>query len=132
MSFKDMRVKELREVAEMFGVEVAGLNKQDTISALEAEGVTYEAYDAFVNAEKVQPKDEGYVKSEPVAKSGDYVLVKMERQNPTYEIVTPGGVRTFTKRHPFLPVTELEADFIFDTEEGFRLATPKEVKSFYS
>jgi hypothetical protein len=131
MSFKDMRVKDLREVAEMFGVDVAGLNKQDTLNALELEGVTYEAYEAFANAEKVDPKDEGYVQKPVVQDVGSLLLVKMERQNPAYEVRTPGGTYEFTTRHPFLPINEDDAEFIFDTEDGFRLATPKEVKSFY-
>jgi hypothetical protein len=39
---------------------------------------------------------------------------------------------TFTKDHPFVAMTEDEAQEIFDKEEGFRLATPKEVQEYYN
>ena len=39
---------------------------------------------------------------------------------------------TFTKQHPFVAMNKDNAQAIFDKEEGFRLATPKEVQDFYS
>lgn len=130
MSFKKMTTKELREVAELFGVEVAGLPKAKILETLEAEGVTYDAYETFASAEKVDPADEGYTpaRQEPV---GPLTLVKMDRMNPSYSIQCPSGTYYFTNRHPFVAVSEDDADFIFDTEEGFRPATPKEIKSYY-
>jgi hypothetical protein len=65
----------------------------------------------------------------PVKKEikGDAVLVKMERKNFSYE--TMGF--TCTKEHPYVAMDEATAQEIFDKEEGFRLATPKEVQEFY-
>ena len=58
----------------------------------------------------------------------DTVLVKMERANFRYDIM---GF-TFTKEHPFVAMHKDSAQKIFDKEEGFRLATPKEVQDFYN
>ena len=51
----------------------------------------------------------------------------MTRDNHRYDI----HGYTFTKDHPFVAMVEDDAQKIFDTEEGFRLATPKEVQDFY-
>jgi hypothetical protein len=60
--------------------------------------------------------------------SEDAVLVKMERANFRYDILG----HTFTREHPFVAMPADSAQAIFDKEEGFRLATPKEVQDFYS
>ena len=51
----------------------------------------------------------------------------MTRANARYDILK----HTFTKDHPFVAMSEDDAQKIFDKEEGFRLATPKEVQDFY-
>jgi hypothetical protein len=58
----------------------------------------------------------------------DSVLVRMERANHRYDAM---GF-TFTSTHPFVAMSEEQAQEIFDREEGFRLATPKEVQDFYN
>jgi hypothetical protein len=52
----------------------------------------------------------------------------MTRPNYRYDIL---GF-TFTKEHPFIAMSKDSAQAIFDKEEGFRLANPAEVQSFYS
>jgi hypothetical protein len=52
----------------------------------------------------------------------------MERANHRYDAM---GF-TFTSTHPFVAMSEEQAQEIFDREEGFRLATPKEVQDFYN
>jgi hypothetical protein len=52
----------------------------------------------------------------------------MTRANFRYDIM---GF-TFTKDHPFVAMDKEKAQEIFDKEEGFRLANPKEVQEFYS
>jgi hypothetical protein len=52
----------------------------------------------------------------------------MERKNPSYE--TYGYV--FTQTHPYVAVPENTAMDIFDSEDGFRMATPREVQEYYS
>jgi hypothetical protein len=55
------------------------------------------------------------------------VLLKMERENPRYEI---RGYK-FTQKDPFVLVQNDDADFILSNEEGFKMATPREAKEFY-
>ena len=52
----------------------------------------------------------------------------MDRANPSYDV----HGYTFTQLHPFIAMSEDEAQRIFDTEVGFRLATPKEAQEFYN
>jgi hypothetical protein len=81
-------------------------------------------------------EDEAEVESEEVLPKYDpkkdqpenTVLVRMTRPNYRYDIL---GF-TFTKEHPFIAMQETDAQKIFDVEEGFRLATPREAQEFYS
>jgi hypothetical protein len=60
---------------------------------------------------------------------GPEVLVKMERENYTYEIYG----HMFTKEHPYIAMSSEDAQLIFDHDpRGFRIATPNEVKEYYS
>jgi hypothetical protein len=52
----------------------------------------------------------------------------MTRANFRYDIMG----YTFTKEHPFVAMHKEDAQEIFDKEEGFRLATPKEVQEYYN
>jgi hypothetical protein len=58
----------------------------------------------------------------------DMVLVRMTRENFRYDIMG----YTFTKDHPFVAMSADSAQAIFDKEEGFRPATPREAQDFYS
>ncbi len=131
MSFDTLKLAELKQVAEDFGVEINGLKgKADIIAALAEEGVTWSIYEKTVkdiedSKEEVEvlPRfDSNKVQDK------DSVLVRMTRANFRYD--TMGF--TFTKDHPFVAMSEDQAQEIFDKEEGFRLATPKEAQEFYS
>lgn len=61
-------------------------------------------------------------------KPADKILVKMTRENFSYEVK---GYR-FTKEHPFLAVDADDADWLIENEDGFRPASPKEAREFYS
>ena len=61
-------------------------------------------------------------------KTTNSVLVKMERDNQSYNTMN----YTFTREHPFVAMSETEAQSIFDNQEGFRLATPREVQEYYA
>ncbi len=106
-------------------------NKADIIAALSEEGVSWSIYaktldkneEAEDTMQEVLPK---FDPKKPV--SEDAVLVKMERANFRYDILG----HTFTREHPFVAMPADSAQAIFDKEEGFRLATPKEVQDFYS
>lgn len=82
--------------------------------------------------DEVEPREAGVLvrKARPKRKrpDDDQVLVKMERQNPHYEVAG----KIFTREHPFVLMSEDEADQIFMLEEGFRLATGREAAEYYS
>lgn len=133
MSFETLKVSELKKVAEDFGVEVEGAkNKATIIAALTEEGVTWSVYAKTQNKTDEDEEDTSMEilprfdpkKSNPE----DTVLVKMDRANFRYDILG----HTFTREHPFVAMDKDQAQGIFDKEEGFRLATPKEVQDFYN
>ena len=131
MSFETLKVSELKTIAEDFGVEIDGLkNKTDIIAALSEEGVTWAVYQKTVKdiEEEDDMSVEVPVRLDPKKElAEDTVLVKMERDNFRYDIQG----HTFTKEHPYVAMNKEQAQNIFDKEEGFRLATPKEVQDFY-
>jgi hypothetical protein len=130
MSFDTLKVGELKAIAEDFAVETEGLkNKQDIIAALAEEGVTYEVYaKTLKDVEDAKEEIEILPVFDPKAeRTEDTVLVRMTRANFRYDILG----HTFTQEHPFVAMHKDAAQEIFDIEEGFRLATPKEVQDYY-
>lgn len=127
MSFSTMKVSQLKEVAEYFAVDLEGAKtKNEIMAALEEEGVSYEMYAKFSEAETEEVEvPEKKAKKAPV---GETVLVRMDRENARFEI----NGYTFTREHPFVAMSEEDADFIFSIEEGFRMATPREVQEYYN
>jgi hypothetical protein len=132
MSFETLKVSELRKIAEDFAVETDGLkNKADIIAALAEEGVTWSVYSKTIQKIEDEKEDAPEVlpKFDPKAKQAEgSVLVRMTRANFRYDILG----YTFTKDHPFVAMSEKDAQHIFDSQEGFRLANPTEVQEFYS
>ena len=130
MSFDTLKVAELKVIAEDFAVDTEGLkNKKDIIAALSEEGVSWSVYQKTKqeiedNLEEI----EIIPRLDPKKVDADSILVRMTRENYRYDI----HGYTFTKEHPFVAMPEEDAQKIFDTEEGFRLATPKEVQDFYN
>lgn len=132
MSFDTLKISELKKIAEDFGVSTDQLkNKNDVIAALTEEGVTWAVYQKTVKdiEDNLEEALEPQAKFDPKKEiSEDSVLVRMTRANFRYDIL---GF-TFTKEHPFVAMKKDQAQAIFDKEEGFRLANPKEVQEFYS
>ena len=130
MSFDTLKVGELKAIAEDFAVDTEGLkNKQDIIAALAEEGVTYALYEKTLkDLEDAKEEIEILPVFDPKAeRTEDTVLVRMTRANFRYYILG----HTFTHDHPFVAMHKDAAQEIFDIEEGFRLATPKEVQDYY-
>ena len=132
MSFETLKVSELKKIAEDFAVEIDGLkNKTDIIAALSEEGVTWSVYKKTIQDIKDSIEEDGVEvlpKFDPKKEiDPEQVLVRMTRSNFRYDIMG----HTFTKEHPFVAMSQKDAQSIFDKEEGFRLATPKEVQEFY-
>ena len=133
MSFETLKVAELRKIADDFAVDTDGLkNKNDIIAALAEEGVTWSVYNKTINKIEEETEDmleEILPKFDPKAEQPENtVLVRMTRDNFRYDIM---GF-TFTKEHPFVAMVSDKAQEIFDKEEGFRLANPKEVQDYYN
>lgn len=132
MSFDNMKLAELKQVAEAFGVDLEDVKtKSEVVATLVEEGVTYEMFKSFTDAEREEVEEEDT--PAPVAKatkkqSKSTVLVKMDRPFGSFE--TNGVV--FTREHPFVAVPEDIAQNIFDYEVGFRMATPREIQDYYS
>jgi hypothetical protein len=132
MSFSQMKKEELLaivdEVGGVVGVDVKS-TKTDIIAALEEAGITWQTYSKINDEENsedvVQNPDATNATDNFVGKT---VLLKMERKNPTFEIQ---GFK-FTKNHPYVVMTEKQAQDIIDAAWGFRLASPQEAKDFYS
>jgi hypothetical protein len=132
MSFTDLKITELRKIADSFGVETEGSKtKTEVIALLEEEGISYAMYDKFNTSEKAEieiSEVEKKKREKKIMKTSEAVLVKMDRDNHSYS--TSGY--TFTQEHPFVAMSESEAQSIFDALEGFRLATPREVQEYYA
>jgi hypothetical protein len=132
MSFETLKISELRKIAEDFAVDTDGLkNKADIIASLAEEGVTWSVYNSTIKKiedESEEMSIEVLPKFDPKSEQPENtVLVRMTRENFRFDVM---GV-TFTKEHPFVAVSEEIAQEIFDKEEGFRLASPREVQEYY-
>jgi hypothetical protein len=131
MSFETLKLSEIKKIAEDFGVDIQALkSKSDIIASLAEEGVTWSIYQKTIkdiddNKEEIEVLPRFDAKK---SQDKDSVLVRMERANHRYDAM---GF-TFTSTHPFVAMSEEQAQEIFDREEGFRLATPKEVQDFYN
>jgi hypothetical protein len=133
VSFETLKISELRKIAEDFGVDTEALkNKNDIVASLADEGVTWAVYQKTIKDVEDAKEDishEILPKFDPKAEQPENtVLVRMTRANFRYDIM---GF-TFTKDHPFVAMDKEKAQEIFDKEDGFRLANPKEVQEFYS
>lgn len=134
---------ELKAVAEFYGVDLQeDMSNDEIVAELEDFGVTPEMWDSVkAEAEKALADEAESAKRRPGrpkkaaapkptkqdVQSGGSVVVKMNRLNPTYE--THG--HRFTKDHPYVAMSAEDAQEIFDTEEGFTLANPREVQEYY-
>ena len=129
MSFDTLKIKELKEIAEQFAVDLPEkATKQQIILLLQEEGVDYDTYAKFAEVEK----EEIDLGPEPNPRKIDYknqpvVLVKMVRENLSYQ----WGNYVFTRENPYMPMAESDALALFNNLPGFVLATPAEVQEFY-
>lgn len=132
MSFDTLKVKDLKQIATDFAVDTDKLkNKADIIAAMAEEGVTWSVYQSTLDKmeELKEDLDEVFPRLDPNQKlDEDMVLVKMDRENQRYDVVG----HTFTREHPYIAMSPDLAQEIFDKEEGFRLATPREVQEYYN
>lgn len=122
MSFNRMGLDKLKEVASFFDVPVEATDgKEDIIFKLSESGKTFNQWKKFneEGSEKTAGPDEIQFASN--------LLLKMNRRNPTFVVY---GYR-FTNEHPYQVVPADDAQRIMDEFEGFAIATPSEMKSYY-
>jgi len=142
MSFQQLNKDVLRLVGEEFAVEWTKEDptKAQMIKDLDEEGVSWAMYKAAFPDPEDEPEveetpeeddedeDEAPAASKKFSRTPKQVLVKMTRQNGTYQI----RGYNFTKTHPFLPVSAEDADFLVEQIGGFKIAGPREVEEYYS
>lgn len=148
MSFANLNLPKLQYAAEVFKLD--GIDEHSTrkeiIAAIKERGISWQNYKKFVekeeeleevNDEVVKPEVENIVLEDapklPGAqpaeeKFNNMVLLKMDRQNARFDVLG----YTFTREHPYKALPEEEAQRIIDLEDGFRLASPKEAREYYS
>ena len=130
MSFTDLKITELRKVAESFGIDASDAKtKNQVVALLEEEGISYQMYTQFNNVEKqeIEVPEIEKKKREKVSKSENSILVRMVRDNYSYMAMG----QTFSQEHPFVVMSESDAQRLFDTQPGFRPATPREAQEYY-
>lgn len=133
MSFNSLKLAELKNVADSFGVEIPSkISKNQLVLLLEEEGISYSMYEQFANVEKEDIQPEVGQPARLQLDKENSILVKMDRENFSYQIGTSQGAVTFTKEHPFVALPESIAQEVFDLHTGFRPATPREAQEFYS
>jgi hypothetical protein len=121
MSFSAMKLEELQKAAHLFGIAITEEDtKKEIINKIQENGKTYAMYKKFE-----EPSDETANSS---IEFNSTILLKMSRQNPSFEAY---GYK-FTRSHPYQVMPQEDAQTIMDTYDGFVIATPDEVKSFYS
>ncbi len=133
MSYEKHTVKDLKEVAEYFGVDISSAKgKEAIIAEINADGVEYaDAVRLVLAPDEPAEVEEVVAPAQVIDDNTATVVVKMTRKNPTYEAEAHGRVYRFTKENPFVLLREDDADVILEREEGFRVASPKEVREFY-
>lgn len=127
MSFSRLKKEELVDAALFFDVYITEEStKPEIIAALEEKEISWSNYKKFMLKED-QSDDQQDASSE----FNNMVLLKMDRQNPTFDILG----RRFTKEQPFQLVSEDDAQDIIDATEdmggGFRIASPAEAKKYF-
>ena len=130
--------EELLAAAEQFGVEFKrAMSKADLVAALTEDGVDVDLINGLKKIQEDAADDEfGALEPEPVQEDAgaqdeddeNLVLVRMIRANNTYQI----RGYTFTRAHPYALVKENDADFLIERDGGFRMASPKEAREYYS
>lgn len=135
-TLNELTKSELLTLAEQYGSEVRpNMTKADIVAILEIDGVTPEYVAEDQAAREDEPVDAALIDGTPIEQDeeapvvdDDVVLVRMLRSNPTYQV----RGYTFRSTHPFVLVKESDADYLIEEYGGFRMASPKEAREFYS
>lgn len=137
MSFEKMRVEELKDVCEYFGVDL-GKNKADTLKNLEEVGVTWDQWVKFQKMEEESKNDSDDVfdeakseleASQKFTEKEQNVILKLVSKNFSFQVLG----YNFSQKNPFVVLSAKKAQQIIDFyPDSFRIATPREAEQFYS
>lgn len=130
MSFTTLNKKKLLEAVEYFeveGVDESNTNKEIVAALNQTPGASWANYQKFLDDGNEPEETVEVAEEEADGRFDNMVLLKMDRQNGTYEI---RGHR-FTKENPFKLLPENEAQDIIDASDGFRIASPAEARKYY-
>lgn len=134
------KVDELKQIADELAVDLDGVTKKaEIVKALEDNGITIALVKEHVFPDPEETfGDEVVVAPRSTAQppgpdlSGDTYVIKMTRNNRRWDAYgESGAIYTFTQEHPYQIIAASDADLILE-EEGFRLATPKELREYYA
>lgn len=147
--FKDLDVEELRRtaIADFALTNDAHANKKDLLALFAEKNISFDEYLNLVPeldpapveslpsdfnevqtlATEIGAPVEVVVAASPVVSPTAKYLIKMDRENPLFEIA---GYK-FTQEQPYALVSADKADHVL-SEPGFRQATPRELKEFYA
>lgn len=141
-SFEDLKKPELLAVADQFAVDVKpNWTVGQIINAIKNDGVDWAQYQRALAATQAHEAEaealvEDFLEPEPLViqpvvvvekEQPSEIVLKMTRANWIYET---HGYR-FSQDHPFVLVDAEKADSILKREEGFRTATPQELREYY-
>lgn len=133
-TLNDFTKDELVALAPEFAVELkAGMTKAAIVKEYDENGVTAELINSLRAPVEEEPVEaplelEEVSAEEPEEEEEELTLVRMTRTNGTYQI----RGYTFRRDHPFALVKEEDADYLIEVDGGFRMASPKEAREYYS
>lgn len=139
MSFQTLNKEILNQAADEFGIawSTESPTKAQMLKDLQEEGITWSMYkEVFPDIDEEDDESaEEEVRAviaddstEDFKQADEQVIVKMTRENGTYEVRN----YVFTRSHPFMPVSAGDADYLVHVLGGFSVATPREVEEYYS
>lgn len=135
-NFNELNKEELKAVADQFGstIDKVRFTKAQIIATLTEDGVTPQLYNSILAPADPDlaelddaPLDRPAASPTEGVDEDELVLMRMTRKNHSYEV---RGYR-FTQQHPFVLVSEDDAEYLTSKGGGFRPATRKEIKEFY-
>lgn len=125
---KGLNKTELKYLADEFGAVPTGTSAKDFIEALVAMSVDDAKAKASLKRrrEALEKQDPNYQEG-PVAQGEPVMLIRMRRQNPTFQ----WRDYEFTQTHPYVLMKKTDAEALMTFERGFVQATPQEAREHY-
>ena len=132
MGFNELKKEKLEGAAEYFAVDIENCKtKADIIEALKEDGVTFESYEEFLVNE---PPAEEQMSVQEFERGADEVSEKIVLRHTRNNLIFETHGYKFTRSNPYVAMPSNVAQQILDAYPGrrFEVASPREVKEFYS